>query len=75
MGMSFGYGPAADKQGGLNSKPESDGIRLGGTGDVTATHRAWRQPTIASVPSPAVYEVIAEFNKAQHLLSRVTGRL
>lgn len=35
---------------------ELDGIRLGGTGDVTATHRAWRQQkTTADVPTPAEY--------------------
>jgi len=31
-------------------------IKLGGTGDVTATHKVWsRQKTSESVPSPAVY--------------------
>jgi outer membrane protein assembly factor BamB len=37
-------------------RPELDGIRLGGAGDVTATHRAWRrQSAAASVPTPAEY--------------------
>jgi outer membrane protein assembly factor BamB len=35
-------------------KPRLHGIRLGGRGDVTATHRAWlRQDTGTFVPTPA----------------------
>ena len=45
--------PCHEAQGG---RPELDGIRLGGAGDVTATHRAWRQQkTTADVPTPAEY--------------------
>ncbi len=37
-------------------QPKFHGIRLGGRGDVTATHRAWlREDTGAFVPTPAVY--------------------
>jgi outer membrane protein assembly factor BamB len=39
-----------------SGRPELDGIRMGGSGEVTATHRAWRrQNTGASVPTPAEY--------------------
>jgi len=38
-------------------QPRLHGIKLGGSGDVTATHRAWmRDDTGAFVPSPAEYE-------------------
>lgn len=37
--------------------PRLHGIRLGGSGDVTGTNRAWsREDTGAFVPSPAVYQ-------------------
>ena len=37
--------------------PRLHGIKLGGSGDVTATHRAWlRTDTGAFVPTPAVYQ-------------------
>ena len=37
--------------------PRLHGIKLGGSGDVTATHRAWmREDTGAFVPSPAEYK-------------------
>lgn len=37
--------------------PRLHGIRLGGQGDVTATHRAWmREDTGAFVPTPAEYQ-------------------
>jgi outer membrane protein assembly factor BamB len=37
--------------------PRLHGIRLGGRGDVTATHRAWsRDATGAFVPTPAAYQ-------------------
>jgi outer membrane protein assembly factor BamB len=37
--------------------PRLHGVRLGGKGDVTATHRAWtREDTGAFVPTPAVYD-------------------
>ncbi len=37
--------------------PRLHGIRLGGSGDVTATHRVWSRDDIgAFVPSPAVYQ-------------------
>ena len=37
--------------------PRLHGIRLGGKGDVTATHRAWmREDTGAFVPTPAAYD-------------------
>jgi outer membrane protein assembly factor BamB len=38
-------------------QPRLHGIRLGGTGDVTATHRVWkREDTGTFVPTPVVYE-------------------
>jgi outer membrane protein assembly factor BamB len=37
--------------------PRLHGIKLGGSGDVTATHRVWsRQDTGAFVPTPAAYQ-------------------
>ena len=37
--------------------PRLHGVKLGGSGDVTATHRAWsREDTGAFVPSPAEYK-------------------
>lgn len=37
--------------------PRLHGVRLGGQGDVTATHRAWmREDTGAFVPTPAVHD-------------------
>jgi outer membrane protein assembly factor BamB len=45
--------PCHEAQG---TRPELDGIRLGGTGGVSAPHRAWRQQkTTADVPTPAEY--------------------
>jgi outer membrane protein assembly factor BamB len=38
-------------------QPRLHGIRLGGTGDVTATHRVWDRKDVGTfVPTPAVYE-------------------
>jgi outer membrane protein assembly factor BamB len=38
-------------------QPRFHGVKLGGSGDVTATHRAWsRDDTGAFVPTPAVYK-------------------
>lgn len=38
-------------------QPKFHGIKLGGSGDVTATHRLWfREDTGAFVPTPAVYK-------------------
>jgi outer membrane protein assembly factor BamB len=38
-------------------QPRLHGIKLGGTGDVTATHRVWkREDTGTFVPTPVVYE-------------------
>lgn len=38
-------------------QPKFHGIKLGGSGDVTATHRAWfRDDTGAFVPTPAAYK-------------------
>lgn len=40
-----------------SSAAQLDAIRLGGEGDVTLTHRAWRRQKIsACVPTPAVYK-------------------
>ncbi|MDP7638730.1 MAG: PQQ-binding-like beta-propeller repeat protein [Candidatus Hydrogenedentes bacterium] len=41
----------------LRRKPRLHGIRLGGSGDITDTHRLWkREDTGPFVPSPAEYE-------------------
>ncbi len=38
-------------------QPRFHGIKLGGTGDVTATHRVWKREDVGTfVPTPAVYQ-------------------
>ncbi|MHC5083690.1 MAG: outer membrane protein assembly factor BamB family protein [Planctomycetota bacterium] len=59
-------------------QPRLDGIKTGGTGDVTATHRLWtRDDTSAFVPSPAEYKgrVYLASDKGQiHCIDPKTGK-
>jgi len=54
------------------------GVRLGGTGDVTATHRAWtREDTGTFVPTPAVWNgkaVLVRDRGEVEIIDPLTGR-